>query len=461
MLWKRNTNMVVNIENIPRQVGFISLGCAKNQVDTEIMIAKLKKAGYKITNNLERAEIIIINTCGFIEAAREEAINTILETGQRKTDGFLQFLVATGCLAQRYGQELLDEIPELDGVVGISSFIDIDKYLQLIIAQERVCQVAKPPELFIEKGPRVLTTPAGSAYLKITEGCNNCCSYCAIPSIRGSLRSRPSHELVEEARELVDKGIKELVLIGQDTAQYALDLHNDDCIDGLLQQLITVEGLNWIRLLYLHPAHINQNLIDLIAREAKVLPYLDIPIQHASGNILKAMNRQHESEELKLLMTKLKNQIPGLVLRTTVMLGFPGEGSDDFRKLYDFVGETEFDWLGAFAFNAEEETSAYNLPDQVPDEIKQERLDAIMKLQKGISRKKNKARLNKHFDILISSQLSKDLYIGRGYFQAPQVDGLTMVKSEHKLPKGDFVKVNLQAIRNYDLIGEVVDEYSK
>lgn len=453
--------MVAKLQNKPQQLGFISLGCAKNQVDTEIMIARLKKAGFKITNRMERAEIIVINTCGFIEDAREEAINTIIETGKLKDSGYLQHLVVTGCLAQRYGQELLDELPELDGVIGISTFVEIDQHMQRVIEGERICKVQKPAEIFIEKGPRVLTTPAGSAYLKITEGCNNCCSYCAIPLIRGSLRSRPSRELVQEARELSGQGIKELVLIGQDTAMYGHDLHNQENIQGLLQKLVGLDELAWIRLLYLHPAHINQKLIDLIAREDKIIPYLDIPIQHAAGPVLKAMNRKHDAGELQELMHRLKTQIEGLVLRTTVMLGFPGETEDDFKRLYDFVAFNEFDWLGAFAFTAEEGTAAYVMPDQVPEEIKQERLDAIMKLQKGISRRKNKARLNKNYDILISSQLSKDLYVGRGYFQAPEVDGLTMIKSEHKLTRGEFVKVNLQAIRNYDLIGEVVNECSK
>jgi len=443
------------------QVGFISLGCAKNQVDTEIMIAKLKKAGYKITNNTEKADVIIINTCGFIEDAREEAVNTILHTGQLKVDGHLQYMVATGCLAQRYGSELLDEIPELDGVIGISSFIAIDKHMDSILAGNRVCLVDKPGDIFFEKGPRVLTTPAGSAYLKITEGCNNRCSYCAIPSIRGQLRSRPVHELLEEARELAGKGIKELVLIGQDTALYGQDLHGEDSLYNLTQQLTGVDGLEWIRLLYLHPAHIKDDLIDLVAREPKVLPYLDIPIQHASGNILKAMNRKHESEELALLIHKLKAKIAGLVLRTTVMVGFPGESEEDFRRLYDFVEETEFDWLGAFAFNPEEGTAAYNMPEQVSEEIKQKRLNAIMKLQKGISRKKNKNHLKQSYDVLISSQLSNNLYVGRAYFQAPQVDGLTMVRSARPLSRGDFVKVTMQAIRSYDLIGEVVNEYTK
>jgi len=453
--------MELSIDKKTSQIGFISLGCAKNQVDTEIMIGKLKKAGFKIVSNIDKANIVIINTCGFIETAREEAINTIIQTAQRKESGQIQFLVATGCLAQRYGQELLDEMPELDGVIGISSFIDIDQFIPRILAGERICQVQEPPQKFIEIGPRVLTTPPGSAYLKITEGCNNRCAYCAIPLIRGALRSRPAEGILTEAEELVNKGIKELVLIGQDTALYGQDLDNGDNLGSLLQRLGTIDGLEWIRLLYLHPAHIDQNLIEIIAHEPKVLPYLDIPIQHAADNILKTMNRKHSREQLVQLIGKLKEQIPGLVLRTTVMLGFPGETDDDFRQLYDFIAQTEFDWLGAFTFTPEEGTAAGTMPEQIPEEIKQERLDKIMKLQRSISRKKNKQRLQQNYDILISSQLSKNLYLGRAYFQAPEVDGVTMVKSERRLIKGEFVKVNLQAIRNYDLIGETFDEYTK
>ena len=453
---------MINIENTKYAVGFISLGCAKNQVDSEIMIAKLKNAGYKIVSDMERADIIVINTCGFIEDARQEAINTIIETGQLKTRGQLQYLIATGCLAQRYGQELLDELPELDGLIGISAFPDIDLLLKKIIGGERIVEVSAPPRQFIEKGPRVLTTPPGSAYLKITEGCNNRCSYCAIPSIRGGLRSRPGNELLTEARDLVDKGIKELVLIGQDTAVYGQDLGGEAGLSKLLQQLGGVDGLHWIRLLYLHPAHINQEIIDTIANENnRVIPYLDIPIQHASENMLRSMNRKHSAAYVAHLIPRLREQIAGLVLRTTVMLGFPGETEDDYKFLYDFIGENEFDWLGAFTFTPEEGTTAYSMPEQVPDEIKQERMDAIMKLQKKISRKKNKSRLQQNYEILISSQTSKNLYLGRGYFQAPAVDGITMVKSEKRLPRGEFVNVALQAIRNYDMIGEIVDEYSE
>jgi ribosomal protein S12 methylthiotransferase len=452
---------VTKVENNDYRIGLISLGCAKNQVDSEIMLAKLKNEGFKIVSDIERADIVIINTCGFIEDARQESINTIIETGQLKERGMLQYLVCTGCLAQRYGQELLDELPELDGLIGISCFPEIDKYLYRIINGERLAAVASPPLTFIEKGPRVLTTPSGSAYLKITEGCNNHCSYCAIPSIRGKLRSRPAGELLNEARDLAGKGIKELVLIGQDTAVYGKDLHEDLGLSKLLQQLVKVDNLHWIRLLYLHPAHIDENIIATIAQEDKVLPYLDIPIQHASDNMLKAMNRQHSSADLRKLISHLREEINGLVLRTTVMLGFPGETEDDFKQLYDFVGETEFDWLGAFAFTPEEDTLAYSMPNQIADEIKQQRLAAIMKLQKNISRKKNKKRLQQNYEILISSQASRNLYLGRSYFQAPSVDGITMVKSEQKLTKGEFVKVELKAIRNYDMIGEFIDESSE
>lgn len=449
------------IKNHQYKIGFISLGCAKNQVDSEIMLARLKSAGYKIVTNMERADIVIINSCGFIEDARQESINAIIEAGQLKERGMLQYLVCTGCLAQRYGQELLDELPELDGLVGISTFPAIVQHLERILQGERLLAVDPPPSLFIEKGPRVLTTPPGSAYLKITEGCNNRCSYCAIPLIRGNLRSRPADQLLAEARDLAGKGIKELVLIGQDTAVYGKDLSGTSDLSRLLQQLSKIEELPWIRLLYLHPAHIDQRIIDTVAGEDKVLPYLDIPIQHAADPMLKAMNRKHNAADLKNLFSRLRAQVDGLVLRTTVMLGFPGETEDDFKILYDFLGETEFDWLGAFAFTPEEGTSAANLAGQVPEEIKQARLASIMKLQKNITRKKNRKRLQQNYEILISSQLSPHLYLGRGYYQAPAVDGITMVKSERRLTKGEFVKVELKAIRNYDLIGEIVDEFTK
>jgi len=443
-------------------VGFISLGCAKNRVDTEIMIARVKAAGYKVVDKLTRAEIIIINTCGFIDEAKEEAITTIIQTGKLKDNGQLQYLLATGCLVQRYGQGLLDEMPELDGIVGISSFLAIEKALQLVQMGERVAWVSEPPRMFIEKGPRVLTTPAGSAYLKITEGCNNRCSYCAIPMIRGNLRSRPPLEIIQEARELVEKrGIKELVVIGQDTAVYGTDLPGQNDLPDLLKGLDAVDGLEWIRLMYVHPAHITDSLIEIVGSPNKIVPYLDMPIQHVSTGILKRMNRAHDYDYLDHLITRLRRQVDSLVLRTTVMLGFPGESNDDFQQLMDFIEAIEFDWLGAFVFNPEEDTPAMSMPNQVPAETKAERREAVMQSQNQITRRKNVQRIGRTERILLSGPAARNLYVGRAYFQAPEVDGITMVKSKAGLARGSMVDVKLAGIREYDMIGEPIDEYSE
>lgn len=439
-------------------IGFISLGCSKNRVDTEIMMALSSSAGHKIVNSIERADVVIINTCGFIGEAREESINTILETAELKSGGILKYLIATGCLSQRYGNELFDEMPELDAVVGISSFAAINDIINQLENGERILKVGPIPETFVEKGPRILSTPPGSAYLKIVEGCNNRCSYCAIPSIRGNLRSRPLTELVEEAHILAEQGIKELVLIAQDTANYGYDLGGKYLLPQLLKELQDKVEIDWIRLLYLHPAHINNDIINSIVSLDKVIPYLDIPIQHVSSKILKMMNRKHDRQHLEKLIHKLKNEIDGLVLRTTVMLGFPGEEEDDFEELYNFIEKVEFDWLGAFAFNSEEGTAAVNLPNHIEETIKKKRLDIIMELQQKITRKKNIARIDKTEKILVSGQLSSNLYIGRAYFQAPEVDGLTLIKSSCKLPRGEFTRVRLAGVRNYDMIGELVDE---
>jgi ribosomal protein S12 methylthiotransferase len=423
------------------------------------MMALLNSAGHKIVNSIERADAVIINTCGFIEEAREEAINTILETAELKAGGILKFLVATGCLAQRYGKELFDEMPELDAVVGISYFVAINDILTDLQKGKRILRAGPPPKTFIEKGPRILSTPPGSAYLKIVEGCNNRCSYCAIPYIRGNLRSRPIAELVEEAHILAGQGIKELVLIAQDTANYGYDLQGEYLLPRLLEELQEkVDGIDWIRLLYLHPAHINDDIINSIASLDKVIPYMDIPIQHVSSKILKMMNRKHDHKHLETLITKLKNEIDDLVLRTTVMLGFPGEEETDFKELYDFIQKVEFDWLGAFTFNPEEGTVASNLPYQIEETVKKNRLETILKLQQRITRKKNITRINNIEEILVSGQISSNLYIGRAYFQAPEVDGLTLIKCNSKLPRGEFTRVRFAGVRNYDMIGELIDE---
>lgn len=439
-------------------IGFISLGCSKNQVDTEIMMALVTRAGHKIVNAIERADAVIINTCGFIESANEEGIQTILDTAPLKEIGMLKYLIATGCLAQRYGKELYEEMPELDAVVGISYFRDINDVLTRVSKGERVLLVGSPPETFIEKGPRILSTPPGYAYLKIVEGCNNHCSYCTIPSIRGKLRSRDISELVDEASILAQKGCRELVLIAQDTAGYGYDLAGKSLLPELLFKLQDVDKIDWIRLLYLHPAHINDDIIASIASLDKVVPYLDIPIQHVSTKILKQMNRKHDNQYVKDLIVKLRERIDGLVLRTTVMLGFPGETEQDFEELYNFVEEVKFDWLGAFTFMAEEGTIAASLPHQIDEDIKKSRLNDILSLQKKITRQKNIERKNSNEKILVSGQLSSNLYTGRAYFQAPEVDGKTLIKSSVKLSKGEFAWVKLSGVRNYDMIGELINE---
>jgi ribosomal protein S12 methylthiotransferase len=435
-------------------IGFISLGCSKNRVDTEIMMAMVKKAGHRIVSSLEKADAVIINTCGFIEPAKEEAIKTIIETGKLKEHGSLKYLVATGCLSQRYGKELFDEMPELDGVVGISCFHSINEVLSEVVQGKRSIRVTPPSKVFSEKGSRILTTPLGSAYLKITEGCSNRCTYCAIPGIRGSLRSRAEDELVQEVEELTNQGVKEIVLIGQDTAAYGRDLANSSGLPGLLTRLNEIDSLAWIRLMYLHPAHISNELINVLTRVNKVLPYLDIPIQHVSDHVLKRMNRKHDSAYLRAVIHKLRGQIENLVLRTTVMVGFPGEKENDFEELYNFISEVEFEWLGVFEYVPEDNTVAANLPDQVTSEVKSQRYHAIMALQRSITRKKNIQRLNSNQQVLISSQIAKNLYIGRSYFQAPEVDGVTLVKTKNKLTKGEFTEVVLKAVRDYDVIGE-------
>ncbi|NLJ72937.1 MAG: 30S ribosomal protein S12 methylthiotransferase RimO [Syntrophomonadaceae bacterium] len=439
-------------------IGFISLGCAKNQVDTEIMMAILKENGHKIVNTVERSDLVIINTCGFINDAKEEAIDTIIEMGQLKEQGVIDYIIATGCLSQRYAKELMAEMPELDAVVGIGDYHSIGQVVEQVVKGDKIVLVNKPPEVFIEKGPRILSTPKGLAYLKITEGCNNKCTYCAIPLIRGKLRSNSLESLIDEARFLVKAGVKELVLIGQDTASYGQDIGYEQGLSNLLERLVEIPDLEWIRVMYIHPAHLTADIIKIMAKEDKIIPYIDLPIQHSSSSILKSMNRKHSVEDLSLIIHNLRENIKDLVLRTTVMVGFPGEREADFMELYDFVEKIAFDWLGVFKFTAEKGTPAYLLPNQLDEDIKEERLNKILKLQKEITRQKNINRINSKQKILVSSRIAPNLYIGRGYFQAPEVDGVTMIKSNCALEPGAFAEVTLKAVRNYDMIGEFDSE---
>lgn len=443
-------------------IGLISLGCAKNRVDSEIILYRLKKAGYKLVSQPEKADLIIINTCAFIEDARQESIDEIIKTGLLKSHGRLRHLVVVGCLAQRYGAHLLEEMPELDGVVGISHYDEIEKVVEEIATGKRVVSSDEiDPEALVQGG-RVLTTPAGMAYLRISDGCDNRCSYCAIPGIRGALRSHPLPEILTAAEQLVQKKkIRELVVIAQDTAAYGMDLYGVKRLPALLEGLQRIDSLKWIRLMYLHPVHMDDDIIDAIAGCDRVLPYLDIPVQHASDRILRVMNRRHDSQYLRDLLQRLRERVDGLVLRTTVMTGFPGESDDDYRRLYDFVAETAFDWLGAFRYQREEGTAAYRMVDKVPEEISRERLDGLMRLQNRITRQKNIDRIGSRHEVLVSERVSNRLYLGRSYYQAPEVDGITMIRAVRPLAKGEFVRVDLKAVKDYDMIGEITDEHSQ
>lgn len=440
------------------KIGFISLGCAKNRVDTEIMMGLVKKAGHQMVNEIEQAEAVIINTCGFISEAQEEAIDTILETGRMKDEGQLKYLLAVGCLSQRYGGQLYEEIPELDGIWGLLNPLEWESNFNAVISGKRVFSINQPPDSFVEKGSRILSTPPGWSYLKVVEGCDNRCRYCSIPIIKGSLRSRPLDDLVKEAEHLVNRGVREITLIGQDTALYGRDLYGGPRLAELVGRLDGIEGLEWLRLMYLHPAHITSELLDVLSRGNKIVPYLEIPIQHASSRVLEAMGRRHNKEHLEQLFQDIRAAVPGMVFRTTVMLGFPGETEEDFQELLYFIDKTRFDWLGAFTFQAQEGTPAYVMPGQIDEEIKALRKDKVMSMQKLITRQKNIERLNTQQRILVSSVASKKLYLGRGAFQGPEVDGITIVKSEKPLKKGCFYEVRLKAVRDFDMIGEVANE---
>lgn len=440
------------------KVGFINLGCAKNRVDTEVMMGLVKKAGHQLVDKVEQAEAVIVNTCGFISEAQEEAIDSILETGRLKDKGQLRYLIAVGCLSQRYGDQLREEIPELDGIWGLLNPSEWQANLDAVLSGKKVFSINQPPDRFIEQGQRVLSTPPGWAYLKVVEGCDNRCRYCSIPSIKGPLRSRPLDDLFLEAEQLVKRGIKEVTVIGQDTALYGKELYGKSCLPELIGGLDSIEGLEWLRLMYLHPAHINGETIEAISRGKKVVPYLEIPIQHASSRILSAMGRGHDKEHLMKLFSDIRAAVPGVVLRTTVMLGFPGETEEDFCELLECIKGMRFDWLGTFTFQAQEGTPAYTMPMQIDDETKARRKDMVMSVQRHITRQKNIERLNTRQKVLVSSMASKSLYLGRAAFQGPEVDGMTILKSEKSLKKGCFYEVVLKAVRDFDMIGEVANE---
>ncbi len=439
------------------KTAIVSLGCSKNLIDSEVMVQSILNDAYEITDDLATAEVIIINTCGFIESAKQESIDTILEMAQYKDSGSCKLLIASGCMAERYKEELMKELPELDAVVGTGDYKDITDIIKRALAGEKVVRYGHQELVDIDKLPRRISTFGASAYLKIAEGCDNRCSYCIIPSLRGRYRSRRFEDIIEEAVELSRNGIRELNVIAQDITRYGKDLYGSYRLSELIKALAAIQGIEWIRLMYSYPDEFNDELIKTMAEEEKVCKYLDIPIQHASDRILKGMRRRSSREKILQLITKLRTSMPDITLRTSLIVGFPGETEEDFRELYDFVAQVKFNRLGVFAYSREEDTPAYDMPDQVAEEVKQERLDKIMVLQRDISLENNNRLMGKTLKVLIEG-FSEGQYFGRSYMDAPEIDGKVYFKSGKNLLPGDFCRVIITEAYEYDLVGVIKDE---
>ncbi len=439
------------------KVGMISLGCAKNQVDGEVLMASLKTAGFELVDDVAMADVAIVNTCGFIESAQRESIDEILELSLLKEEGRIQKLVATGCLAERYQKEMRRQLPELDGVFGIGANGEIASLIQQMLDQGTA-------EAFPEKeklpicGQRELSTPSWFAYLKIAEGCDNRCTYCAIPSIRGHYRSRPMEEIEAEARELAANGAKELVLIAQDTTRYGIDLYGEYSLAKLLRRLAGIEGLSWLRVLYCYPDAITDELLEVMAQEEKVVPYIDLPLQHCSGKVLQAMNRRGDRASLTALIQKIREKVPGVILRTTLITGFPGETEGDFAELAEFVKEIGFDKLGCFTYSQEEGTPAAALPDQVEQEEKERRAEIIAQMQMDISERKCEAYEGRTLQVLVEGfDRYAECWFGRSYMDAPDVDGKIFFTAKDKRPVlGQFAQVEIDGWMDGDLTGNLV-----
>ena len=464
-----------------RNVLFVSLGCDKNLVDSEKMLGLLNEAGYRVAQEESEADAIVVNTCCFIHDAKEESVETILEMAEWKKKGRLKALIVTGCMAQRYQDEIQQEIPEVDAVIGTTGYTEIvpilDEILDKAESSQEEAAVEEPKEKsFVNCCPsidllpasladkRVVTTGGYTAYLKIAEGCNKRCTYCIIPYIRGHYRSFPMEDLLEEARKLAEGGVKELILIAQETTVYGMDCYGRKALPELLTKLCEIEGIEWIRILYCYPEEITDELIAVMKKEKKICHYLDIPIQHSEDTILKRMGRRTNRAELVSLVEKLRKEIPDIVLRTTLITGFPGETEEEFKNMVDFVDSMEFDRLGVFPYSAEEGTKAAEMDGQITEEVKESRRDEIMALQQEISADKAASRIDDEMSVLIEGYLYEDdIYIGRTYMDAPKVDGNVFVRAEEELISGDIVPVRITGANEYDLMGDVIyaDEFTE
>ena len=439
-----------------RKVGIVSLGCPKNLVDSEIMLGLLDKKKYQIVNNQDEADIIIVNTCGFIETARQESINTIIEMGKCKNNNNCKLLIVTGCLAERYRQDILSEIPEVDAVLGTGSYSEISDIIDKAYAGEKPENYGELSGTAYLENDRIVSTGNGYAYLKIAEGCDNCCTYCVIPSLRGPFRSRKLEDIVAEAAKLASKGIKEIILIAQDTTRYGIDIYKERKLSELLQRISQIQEIRWIRLLYCYPEEITDGLLDEMVNNPKICKYLDIPIQHASDKILKSMGRRGSSKALAELFDKIRIKLPDAVIRTTLIVGFPGESEEDFEIMAGFVKTYRFDRLGVFMYSKEENTPAALMKPHISQKLKKKRYDTIMKLQQPIAEQINKDRLGREYQVLAEGVADDGIfYYGRSYQEAPDIDGQIYFTSEYPVQIGDFVTIKILAVEKYDLIGEV------
>lgn len=444
------------------KIGVVSLGCPKNLVDSETMLGLIHEENYEITNDPSEAEIIIVNTCGFIESAKEESINTILQMAEYKKSGSCKYIIVTGCLSQRYAEELFNELPEADAIAGVEVYDEIGSIIKRVMNGERFIMLerSKPDVIYTSKEtflPRILTTPSYTAYLKIAEGCDNCCSYCAIPKIRGPYRSKPMEQVLKEAKALADNGVKELIVVAQDTTRYGEDLPGGKLLlADLLKELNKIESLKWIRVMYCYPNNFTDELIETFASLDKVCKYVDLPLQHASNRLLASMNRYDTREEVETLLAKLRKRIPGIVIRTTFIVGFPGETDADFEELKDFVERQRFENAGVFAYSQEEGTVAGAMPNQIPDEIKQERYHELMALQAHISEEIHKDTEGQTLEVLVEGieEDGSGLHYGRSYREAPDIDGLVFIENPGDIKPGCFVKVNILQGFTYESVGE-------
>ena len=437
------------------KVFVVTLGCSKNEIDSELMISILKNDDYIVANALEDADIIIVNTCGFIDKAKEESIETIWEMCKYKSEGNCKYLILSGCLAQRYSKELMSEIPDIDAIIGTGNIKEISNIIsELNQNNKRVEKIDNINIDYLENVKRINFNT--TEYVRISEGCDNFCTYCIIPKLRGKHRSRKMEDIIEEVEYLAKNGVKEIILIGQNTSDYGIDLYNEYSLDKLLNKLNTIDGIEWIRVLYLYPDNFTDGLITSIRENNKVVKYVDIPLQHVNNNVLKRMNRRTTKEDIKLLINKLRKEIPNIIIRTTFIVGFPGETEEEFNELYNFIDETKFDRLGVFTYSQEEDTPAFNLPNQVDEEIKELRKDKVMELQLSISENIMSSKVGENYIVLIEELSEDNIYIGRSYMDSPDIDGVVYVQGSDNIEIGSFIKVRITESMEYDIIGEEI-----